>query len=124
MPFFLWAAALSRENLLMIARFTDFTITPHPVSAKPFLLRLGQTVITPGALDAISKAEQTPFEFLIPHIHGNWGEVCKEDKKLNDWAVENGERVLSAYRTKGNVRIWIITEADRSSTCILLPEEY
>jgi hypothetical protein len=108
----------------MIAKFTDFAMQPPPKSAKPYLLRLGQTVITPGALDAITKAEQTPFEFLVPHIHCNWGEVCQEDKDLNDWAVEHGERVLSAYRTKKDVRVWVITEADRSSTCILLPEEY
>ena len=90
----------------------------------PILLKLGQTVITPGALDAITKAGQTPFEFLIPHIHCNWGEVCQEDAALNDWAMKNGERVLSAYRTKTNVRVWVITEADRSSTTILLPDEY
>jgi hypothetical protein len=88
------------------------------------LLKLGQTVITPGALQEITNAGQTPFEFLIPHMHGNWGELCEEDKKVNELAVEHGYRVLSAYRTKKDVRIWVITEADRSSTCILLPEDY
>jgi len=102
----------------------DFTNNKECKVRNPYLLKLGQTVITPGALDAISKAGQTPLEFLIPHIHCNWGEVCQEDKELNDWAVENGERVLSAYRTKTDVRLWVITEADRSSTCILLPDEY
>ena len=91
---------------------------------SPYLLKLGKTVITPGALAEITKAEQTPFEFLELHIHGNWGELSQHDKKVNELALENGERVLSAYRTKKNVRIWVITEADRSSTCILLPEEY
>ena len=102
-------------------------ITPKEIeqkTSKPYLLPLGQTVITPGALNEITKAGQTPFEFLIPHMHGNWGEVCKEDKELNDWAVENSERILSAYRTKTDVRIWVITEWDRSVTTILLPEDY
>lgn len=88
------------------------------------LLQLGQTVITPGALEEITKSGQTPFEFLIPHMHGNWGELCKEDKELNDLAVEQGDRILSAYRTSKGVKIWVITEWDRSVTTILLPEDY
>jgi len=97
---------------------------PPAKSAHPYLLKLGQVVITPGALAEITDAGQTPFEFLIPHMHGNWGELCKEDKELNDLAVHQGDRILSAYRTGKNVKIWIITEWDRSSTCILLPGEY
>jgi len=97
---------------------------PPAKSAHPYLLKLGQVVITPGALAEITIAGQTPFEFLIPHIHGNWGELSSDDKKVNELALANGERVLSAYRTKTDVKIWVITEADRSSTCILLPEEY
>jgi hypothetical protein len=85
---------------------------------------LGQTVVTPGALAAMQEAGQSPAEFLARHVSGNWGEVCDGDKGLNDEALVNGERVLSAYRTARDVRIWVITEADRSSTCILLPEEY
>ena len=113
----------------MIAMPIDFHIhrvnrLSRPLTRIKLLLKLGQTVITHGALEAITKAEQTPLEFLIPHIHRNWGEVCQADKYLNDWALANGERVLSAYRTNADVRIWVITEADRSSTCILLPEEY
>ena len=85
---------------------------------------LGQTVATPGALRALQEAGQSPAEFLARHVSADWGEICAEDGKLNDGAVVNGERVLSAYRTARNVRLWVITEADRSSTCILLPEEY
>ena len=85
---------------------------------------LGQTVATPGALRALQEAGQSPAEFFARHVRANWGEVCDEDKRLNEEALVNGERVLSAYRTARNVRIWVITEADRSSTCVLLPEEY
>ncbi len=85
---------------------------------------LGKIVATPGALEALAEAEQTAAEFLSRHVRGDWGEVCAEDKALNDQALIDGSRILSAYRTTKIVRIWIITEADRSSTCLLLPEEY
>jgi hypothetical protein len=85
---------------------------------------LGRTVATPGALEALAEAGQTPQDFLSRHVQGDWGEVCAEDKRLNDQALVDGSRLLSAYRTLRNVRIWIITEADRSSSCLLLPEEY
>jgi len=105
----------------------DFRVAEQKKECKvrsPYLLKLGKTVITPGALEEITKAEQTPFEFLELHIHGNWGELSDDDKRVNELALAHGERVLSAYRTKTDVKIWVITEADRSSTCILLPEEY
>ena len=85
---------------------------------------LGSPVATPGALAALERAGQSPADFLTRHATGDWGEVDSEDWKLNDAAVKAGERILSAYRTKAGERIWIITEADRSSTCILLPDEY
>jgi hypothetical protein len=85
---------------------------------------LGQIVAPPGALEAIADAGQTPEFFLDRHASGDWGEICDEDKQLNDEALVNGGRLLSAYRTLKNVRLWVISEADRSSTCILLPEEY
>jgi hypothetical protein len=85
---------------------------------------LGQIVATPGALEALNAAGQTPSFFLDQHAVGNWGEVNAEDKSLNDLALVDGSRLLSAYRTLKNSRIWIITEANRASTCLLLPEEY
>lgn len=85
---------------------------------------LGQTVSTPAALVAFNDAGQTPTLFLNRHVSGDWGEVCDDDKAANDNALLHGERILSAYRTAKGVKIWIITEADRSSTCILLPEEH
>ena len=90
---------------------------------------LGHIVATPGALKAIQDAGQTPDFVLDKHVQGDWGEVCSEDKRLNDEALVNGERLLSAYRTLKNERIWIITEAaddngQRVTTTILLPDEY
>lgn len=88
------------------------------------LFPLGQIVATPGALEALNNARQSPVEFLARHARGDWGEVCAEGKALNDEAVKDGSRILSAYRTKVGVKLWVITEADRSSTCLLLPDEY
>ncbi len=85
---------------------------------------LGQTVATPGALEVLQESGQAPVQFLLRHARGDWGEVNEEDKRLNDEALVQGERLLSAYRTCKGVKLWVITEADRSSTCILLPEEY
>ena len=85
---------------------------------------LGGVVPTPRALRALEDASQTPFEFLERHQAGDWGEICEEDKKENQFSVQNGFRILSAYRTRNNVRIWVITEADRSATTLLKPEEY
>lgn len=62
--------------------------------------------------------------YLARHTAGDWGEVPPEDACANDEALLVGERLLSAYRLRASTKLWIITEADRSSTCILLPEEY
>ena len=85
---------------------------------------LGQLVATPGALGALQEAGQSPAFFLEKHVSGDWGEVCADDRRANDEALVSGERLLSAYKTLRGVKIWIITEADRSSTCCLRPEEY
>jgi hypothetical protein len=85
---------------------------------------LGQTVATPGALEALQDAGQSPAFFLQKHINGDWGECCREDAAANDQALKDDARIFSVYRTLKGVKIWVITEADRSSTCILLPDEY
>jgi hypothetical protein len=81
-------------------------------------------VATPGALSALEKAEQLPAAFLDRHVNGDWGEVPDADKQENELAVEQELRILSAYTTSAGEKIWILTEADRSATTILLPEEY
>jgi hypothetical protein len=85
---------------------------------------LGRVVATPGALAALEKAEQLPAEFLDRHVNGDWGEVPEADKQENELSVEQGFRILSAYTTSAGDQIWILTEADRSATIIMLPEEY
>jgi hypothetical protein len=85
---------------------------------------LGRVVATPGALRVLEEANQNAFEFLAKHQAGDWGELCEEDIRENESSVLNGFRILSAYRTRNDVKIWVITEADRSATTLLLPEEY
>ncbi len=96
--------------------------TPTTTSNARF--NLGRVFSTPGALEALAESNQHPLEFLQRHVSGDWGEVCDEDKSENELSIREGFRILSAYRTAKDVRLWIITEADRSSTTILLPEEY
>lgn len=85
--------------------------------------RLGRTLATPRALKALQEAGQAPLELLLRHVSGDWGEICEEDKTENELSLKNGFRLLSAFRTKTDVKIWIITEVDRSAT-LLLPDEY
>lgn len=92
-------------------------------ATKP-LFSLGQVVATPGALELLEQHSKAASEFLARHHSGDWGDVlCDEDKELNDDALKDGSRLLSAYNV-GNDKLWIITEADRSSTSVLLPSEY
>lgn len=96
---------------------------------RPAKFNLGQTVATPGALEALENAGQAPAQFLARHAACDWGEVPDEDKQSNDEALTTGARLLSAYTLASDVRIWVITEAcdgegRRAATTILLPEEY
>ena len=79
---------------------------------------------TPGALKALMAAGQTPLELLQRHIAGDWGDLRREDKAENELSLKEGFRILSAYKLKTGVKVWVITEADRSATTLLLPEEY
>jgi hypothetical protein len=85
---------------------------------------LGQTAATPGVLEAFARTGEEPLPFLAQHATGAWGELDDNDKAENEFSVEHGFRILSAYWLADDTRIWIITEADRSVTTILLPEEY
>jgi len=88
------------------------------------LFELGDCVATSGAMEAIAASGQSAEFFLDQHQRGQWGSVSQADQRANDAAVAAGERLLSEYRTLLGVLLWVITEADRSSTCVLLPEEY
>lgn len=91
------------------------TVPPFP---------LGQILSTPAALSAFERSGDEPATYLGRHSRGDWGEVDAHDWAANDRALQDGCRLLSAYSLKDGTRIWIITEADRAATTILLPEEY
>jgi len=103
-------------------------MTQHTTTAAKF--HPGKIVATPGALEALRASGQSPEVFLAAHLEGYWGgDLCEEDRQLNDEALIDGSRILSAYRTLRGERLWIITEAAddlgrRYSTTILLPDEY
>lgn len=85
---------------------------------------LGRVVGTPAALDALAQSGDSAAALVRRHVTGDFGTVDKEDWQANDAAIANGDRVFSAYLLKDQTKIWVITEADRSSTCVLLPEDY
>lgn len=87
------------------------------------LFPLGNVGATPGALDLLDRTSTNAAIFLGRHQRGDFGTVGAEDAQANNDAIEEGNRILSSY-TLGGERMWIITEADRSSTTLLLPEEY
>ena len=100
------------------------------IAVKQPLFKMGQCVATPGALAALEQTEEYPWHFLSLHLAGNWGIVDEEDKALNDQAVKDGSRILSAYLLNdGQTKIWVLTEAtddqgNRAATTILLPSDY
>ena len=85
---------------------------------------LGQLLSTPGAIAALQAAGLTPLSLLVRHAAGDWGDLDAEDKQLNELALQDGGRIFSSYCFAGSTKVWIITEADRSATTVLLPEEY
>jgi hypothetical protein len=91
--------------------------------------QLGQLLATPGALKALEESGQSPAFFLERHAAGDWGQLSESDKRLNDQALVDGSRILSAYKTLKGVKIWIITEAvgedgRRTATTTLRADEY
>ena len=94
---------------------------------KEALFPLGQLYATPGALEILGEDEAVRFDaidqLLQRHARGDWGEVCEEDAEANRAAVREESRILSVYKIEKQT-VWIITEADRSATTILLPDEY
>jgi hypothetical protein len=84
----------------------------------------GQFVATPGALRELAQADESPLSYLRRHLAGDWGDLDAEDRQENELSLAHGFRLLSAYILQNGTRLWIITEADRSATTLLLPEEY
>jgi hypothetical protein len=85
---------------------------------------LGQVVATPAALEALEQSGEPFQKFLTRHVVGDWGELDSEDVEANERALREDERLLSAYHTAKGEKLWIITEADRSVTTLLLPSDY
>lgn len=100
--------------------------SPHSSAdfSGPLLFPLGRLVATPGALAAMQKAQSNPVHLLARHATGDWGELDVDDQEANDRAVETGNRILSSYSLPTGETVWIITEADRSASTLLLPSEY
>lgn len=91
--------------------------------------KLGQVVATPGAIETLRKARLMPQQFLDRHIKGDWGDLSADDKTLNDDALVDGSRIMSAYTLTSGEKLWVITEAadddgNRICTTLLLPDEY
>ena len=84
----------------------------------------GQIAATPGALALLEKIQKSPSEFLSRHLRGDWGDLCQDDKAENELSLRHGFRLLSSYAVTDAENLWIITEADRSVTTLLLPAEY
>ena len=84
----------------------------------------GQIVATPGALAALEIHAVSPLQLLARHLNGDWGSVPVEDAQLNDEALHTGGRLLSSYPIGPDTRVWILSEADRSATTLLMPSEY
>lgn len=104
------------------------TAACHPsiINRRPdnTLFPLGKTLATPGAVALLQELELSPFEFIARHWQGDWGNLDPEDVQANAAALRYGYRLLSSYEIGANQKLWIITEADRSATTLLLPEEY
>jgi hypothetical protein len=96
----------------------------HGQPLKPSLFPLGQVVATPGALEALQEAGKNPVEYVRRHAQGDWGDVPPEDQQANQQALLDGSRLFSAYQVTASLKIWVITEWDRSATTVLLPSEY
>jgi len=105
--------------------------TPKAITPTAPRFSLGNVYNTPGAQEVMQRYQINPLQLIGRHITGDWGDVCPEDAQANEDALQFGSRILSSYvlmppagETSTPVKIWLITEADRSVTTILLPEEY
>jgi hypothetical protein len=91
---------------------------------KAVLFDAGFIVRTPGALLALIEAQVTESRLIERHLSGDFGELCEEDQASNRDAIHQGGRILSSYQVDAQTKVWVITEADRSVTTLLLPSEY
>jgi hypothetical protein len=107
---------MSATNINTAAKVNS---TPSPIR-----FQLGRLFMTPGAIEALQESSQSSQEFISRHVRLEQGELSSEDHKENLFSGDKALRIFSAYKTSQGVKLWIITEADRSATTILLPSEY
>jgi len=107
----------------MQASHCDTSSAAFDTQRRNLPIQLGQVAATPGALNLLHRANLNPFQMLLRHQSGDWGDVQTEDALANEAAAIHGNRVISSCEVAGE-RLWIITEADRSAMTLLLPEEY
>ena len=88
------------------------------------LFKTGRLLATPGAESATKDAGIGLGTLLERHMSGDWGDVCEEDAETTQAALDHGSRLMSVYKLSTGKEVWIITEADRSSTTFLMPDEY
>lgn len=94
------------------------------IKTKTSRFSLGQIVATPAALEALAEANVTAMSLVRRHSVGDWGDCDPDDRQANEDAILNGDRIFSVYRLQNGEKIWVITEHDRSSTCVLTPSCY
>lgn len=99
-------------------------MTPTHARNSGTKFSLGRLVATPDAFAALHAAGWAPTHLLRRHVRGDWGEISEADRGANERALQEGARLLSVYTLPTAVKVWVITEADRSATTILLPHQY
>lgn len=99
------------------------TVQLIPARRVP-MFPLGKVCATPGLIDALRDNAQSPLAFIARHVNGDWSDMTADDQQANSESVTNGTRIFSSYRMKDGKKLYVITEADRSVTTLLLPSEY
>ena len=95
-----------------------------PLVSHPARFQAGQLLMTAAVSALVNEGTVDPWPYLTRHLHGDWGDIGPEDARSNDAALREGDRLFSAYQVAPELRLWIITECDRSATTLLLPEDY
>ena len=121
--------ALARRPFTLSFTLGAFHMTVNPPTARPVptsgpLFPLGRLVATPNALQVLETLHIDPLTLLQRHVQGDWGDLDPVDQQANQAALQDGARLFSSYHLTADVRVWVITEADRSVTTLLMPEDY
>ena len=95
-----------------------------PINNTRKTFSLGQTVMTRGIAELVNSGQLNPLIYLRRHAQGDWGDLSHDDKASNNQALKTGDRLLSCFKVTDSLKIYIITEWDRSATTVLLPSEY